>query len=453
MDRLMLSELAEMLGCPLVGADVLVDAVASDSRKLPRNALFVALRGARFDGHDFLPAAREAGAVAAMVDRPGDWGLPYLLVEDTRRALGQLAAAWRRRLGLPVVAITGSNGKTTTKEMTAAILAHCGPTLSTEGNLNNDIGLPLTLLRLGRVHENVVVEMGASAAGEIAYLAGLAQPNVGVITNAGPAHLQGFGSLEGVARAKGELLQALPPTATAVINADDAFAPLWLGFAGQRRVLDFGIERPAAVRAEQIDGGRFVLCTPKGKAWVRLPLPGRHNVLNALAAAAAALALDASLELIVAGLEKVAAVPGRLLRRQAAHGAWLLDDTYNANPSSLRAGLEVLAAESSERWLVLGDMAELGAQAARLHAEAGQLARRLGVHRLFAVGPLAASAAEQFGSGGEHFENKTDLIARLTELLQPGVTLLVKGSRSSGMEQVVEALLAAQPPRQVSLGN
>lgn len=453
MDRVMLSELAAILGSPMSGDDLPLAAVATDSRQLPHGALFVALRGERFDGHDFIGRARAAGAAAALVERPGDWGLPYLLVEDSRLALGQLAAAWRRRLGLPLVAVTGSNGKTTVKEMTAAILRQQGPTLSTAGNFNNDIGLPLTLLGLGAEHEHAVVEMGASGAGEIAYLAGLAQPTVGVITNAGPAHLEGFGSLEGVARGKGELLQALPADAVAVFNADDAYAALWREFADGRRVLDFGIERPAAVRAQDMAGSQFNLHTPAGKAAVELPLPGRHNIMNALAAAAAATALAVPLPLIVAGLEAMADVPGRLQRRQAPHGAWLLDDTYNANPNSLRVGLEVLATESSERWLVLGDMAELGPEAAVLHAEAGELARSLGVHRLFTIGALAAAAAARFGCCGEHFDDKADLIARLTELLQPGVTVLVKGSRSSGMEQVVDALLAAQPWQRASMGN
>lgn len=450
MDRLTLSELAAMLGSPLTGEERLIDTITTDSRQLPANALFVALRGERFDGHDFVAAAREAGAAAVLVERSGDWGLPYLVVDDTRHALGQLAAAWRQRVGLPVVAITGSNGKTTVKEMTAAILRQSGSTLSTEGNLNNEIGLPLTLLRLSEAHRYGVVEMGASGAGEIAYLAGLAQPNVGVITNAGPAHLQGFGSLDGVAQGKGELMQALPATAIAVFNADDVYAPLWRRLAGGRQVIDFGITQSAAVRAQDIFGSQFTLRTPAGEAVVHLPLPGRHNILNALAAAAAATALGLPLAAIVAGLETAPNVPGRLSKQQAAHGAWVLDDSYNANPNSLRVGLEVLAAESSERWLVLGDMGELGPDAELLHEQAGEMAQSLGVHRLFTCGRLSAAAAARFGCCGEHFENKTDLIHRLRELLQPGVTVLVKGSRSSGMEQVVEALLLTQPWQQAS---
>ncbi|HEX5513988.1 MAG TPA: UDP-N-acetylmuramoyl-tripeptide--D-alanyl-D-alanine ligase [Gammaproteobacteria bacterium] len=445
MDTLMLSEIAALLDAPLVGADTRIEAVATDSRSLPAGALFVALRGERFDGHDFIAQALTAGAAAVLVDRPGDWGLPSLLVDDTRLALGRLASAWRQRLPVKLVAVTGSNGKTTVKEMTAAIMRQCGPTLATAGNLNNDIGMPLTLLRLTGEHAYAVVEMGASSLGEIDYLARLARPDVGIINNAGPAHLEGFGSQDAVARGKGEMVQALGPDAAAVINADDAYAPLWREYAAGRRVLDFAIEQPAAISARAIDGSRFILRTPTGEAVVTLPLPGRHNILNALAAAAAAIALGVPLAQIVTGLEAVPSVKGRLTRRAAVAGAWLLDDSYNANPNSLRAGLQVLAGEAGERWLVLGDMAELGPEAEALHAQAGETALALGIHRLFAVGRLAPAAAARFGGRGESFDSKAALLARLMELLEPGVTVLVKGSRSSGMEQVVEALLPAEP--------
>lgn len=444
MGPLNLSDIAALLGGAQVGADVQVESVTTDSRALSPASLFIALRGERFDGHDFITQAHAGGAVAALVERSGTWPLPHVLVDDTRLALGRLAAAVRARLPVRVVGVTGSNGKTTVKEMTAAILRQVGPTLATTGNLNNDIGVPLTLLRLTADHDYAVVEMGASSAGEIDYLVQLARPDVGLVNNAGPAHLAGFGSQDGVARGKGEMFLALAPEAVAVINADDGYAPLWREYAGSRRIIDFGINQPAAVRAEAIDGNRFLLCTPAGEARVTLPLVGRHNIMNALAAAAAATALDIPLSQIAAGLAAVPAIKGRLDRRPALAGAWLLDDTYNANPNSLRAGLEVLAAEPGERWLVLGDMGELGPEAEALHAQAGEWALAAGVRRLFAVGRLAPAAAQRFGCHGECFDSKTALITRLAENLRPGVTVLVKGSRSSGMEQVVEALLAAE---------
>lgn len=445
MKPLMLSEIARLLDAEWRGADVQVVTVATDTRKLPAGSLFVALRGERFDAHDFMEQARDAGAAAALVDRAGEWPLPYVLVNDTRQALGRLAAALRARLTVKVIGVTGSNGKTTVKEMTASILRRVGPTLFTEGNLNNDIGVPLTLFRISEQDAYAVVEMGANHLGEIDYLARIAQPDVGVVTNAGSAHLEGFGSKQGIARGKGELFQALPVSATAVINADDAYADLWRQLADNRRVIDFAIDKPAAVSAHGIDGSRFLLRTPAGETAVSLPLPGRHNIMNALAAAAAATALDLPLPTIAAGLAATPVVKGRLNRRDALQGAIVLDDTYNANPNSLRAGLDVLAAERGERWLVLGDMAELGPDAEELHAQAGEWALARGVYRLFTVGRLAAAASKRFGGHGEHFTNKTALISRLADELRPGVTVLIKGSRSSGMEQVVEALLVTDP--------
>jgi len=444
MKALLLSEVAALLNKAWTGPELRLASVMTDSRKPQENSLFVALCGERFDGHDFIEQARSAGARAALVERDGDWGLPCLVVEDTRLALGQLAAALRAQLPVQLVGVTGSNGKTTVKEMIAAILREGAPTLATEGNLNNAIGVPLTLLRLDVEHAFGVIEMGASSQGEIAYLTELVRPAVGVITNVGPSHLHGFGSLIGVAQAKGELLQGLAAESVAVINADDDQAPLWRRLAGGRRVIDFGMTQPAAVSAQNVVGSGFQLQTPVGEVPVQLPLPGRHNIMNALAAAAAALALSIPLAQIASGLAAVPSIPGRLNRRAARAGASLLDDSYNANPSSLRAGLDVLAAEPGQRWLVLGDMGELGEAELDLHAQAGLLAQERGVQRLFAVGRLAPAAAESFGAGGEVFESKAALIERLLELLQPTATILVKGSRSSGMEQVVEALLAPE---------
>ncbi len=443
-----LSEAAPALGAERVGPDVTVSGVATDSRGLAPGALFVALEGERFDGHAFLEQARAAGASAALVRRGAQTTLPRLEVADTRRALGALGAWWRERLALPVLAVTGSNGKTTVKQMLGAALGQAGPVLVTEGNLNNDIGVPLTLLRLTSRHRFAVIELGANHPGEIAYLAGLARPRVGVVTNAAPAHLEGFGDVAGVARAKGELFEALPEDGVAVINADDPYADLWRRRAGRCRQLSFGLQAPADVTArwEPVSGGtRLEVRTPAGATTVRLPLAGQHNVMNALAAAAGTLALGLELGAVREGLERAAHVSGRLQPRRARCGARILDDTYNANPASLAAALEVLAAGSGERWLVLGDMGELGADAETLHREAGRAARAAGVSRLFALGPLAAAASEAFGSGARHYTDAAALAADVHGGLHPEVRVLVKGSRSMHMERVVEALLDGAP--------
>ncbi len=442
MQPMKLSELARIVAGGLSGPDEEFSGVSTDSRNVTPGQLFVALSGPNFDGHDYIAAAAAAGAAAVLVGRAGDWPLPACQVADTRLALGDLARALRRGGRARVVGVTGSNGKTTVKEMLAAILSLDGPTLATAGNLNNDIGVPLTFFRLGPEHRYAVIEMGANHRGEIDYLTRIAEPDVGLVNNAGAAHLEGFGGFDGVARGKGELFAALPPRAVAVINADDRYAALWRELAGERRLLDFGIDRPAAVRAMAIGADGFRLQTPVGELPVALALPGRHNVMNALAAAAAALALDIPLATIAAGLAAVAPVQGRLNWKPARNGACLLDDTYNANPSSLLTALEVLAARSERRWLVLGDMAELGADSQALHTEVAAQARAAGVSRLFSVGRWAGAAAEAFGDGGRHFADKQALIEALLAELGPGVAVLVKGSRSAAMEQVVAALCA-----------
>jgi UDP-N-acetylmuramoyl-tripeptide--D-alanyl-D-alanine ligase len=315
----------------------------------------------------------------------------------------------------------------------------------TQGNLNNDIGVPLTLFRLGAEHEYAVLELGANHPGEIAYLADLAQPTVGVVNNAGPAHLEGFGDLSGVAEAKGELFARLAPDAVCIVNADDAFARLWQSMASPRRIISFGVSTAADVRAEwtgDIGGSDVELMTPAGAAALHLALPGRHNVMNALAATAAALALDIALENIVRGLAGVRPVGGRWQSQPAINGARLIDDTYNANPASLQAALDLLSKADAETWLVLGDMGELGEAGERLHRKVGKEARQAGVQRLFALGELATQAAETFGSGAESFADLDRLNARLKGLVRAGVVILVKGSRAMRMERVVEALSA-----------
>jgi UDP-N-acetylmuramoyl-tripeptide--D-alanyl-D-alanine ligase len=450
-----LSAAARMVAGRHVGPDRSVNGVATDTRLLNRGDLFVALQGPRFDGHDFLEQARTRGAAGALVEREQQAMLPLIVVPDTLRALGRLAASWRERLDAMLVAVTGSNGKTSVKDMLAAILAQAGPVLATEGNLNNEIGLPMTLLRLRQSDRYAVLEMGANHPGEIGYLTRIARPSVAIITNAGLAHLEGFGDVEGVARAKGEILEGLRPGGVAVVNADDPFRSLWLDLAGSRRIMTFGVERPADVVAQadgietDLAGGRFTtrfrVSTPAGGLNVRMSLIGLHNVRNALAASAAALAAGASLQQIEGGLAAVRAVPGRLEPRVGLAGAWVIDDTYNANPSSLAAALDALSRVTSERWLVLGDMAELGEGAHLLHANGGRLARERGFRRLLGVGGLSRSSADAFGPGGEAFRGRPALIGALREQMRPGVLVLVKGSRASRMEEVVDALLAQAP--------
>jgi UDP-N-acetylmuramoyl-tripeptide--D-alanyl-D-alanine ligase len=353
-----------------------------------------------------------------------------------------------------VIGVAGSNGKTSTKEMTAAIMARSGACLATRGNLNNHIGVPLTLLRLASEHRCAVIEMGANQTGDVAALVELAAPTIGLITNAGAEHLEGFGTLEAAARAEGEMVEGLPAAGTAVINADDPYAPLWRGLT-RAQVVTFGMSPDAAWRAEgvhfkvDVQGfrTRFTLVSPHGSAAVMLELAGRHNVMNALGAAAAAAAAGASLEHIVTGLATVRAVPGRLQFKRALGGAWLIDDSYNANPSSVRAGIEVLAQLDGKKWLVLGDMAELGDFATESHAEIGAFARTHGVERLFATGALTAGAVESFGAGGEWFPDAQALAAALIARADAGVRMLIKGSRMNRLERVVEALTQAAGPR------
>lgn len=453
--QLSLTEVAALVDGRLVdgqqagsnGAHGTVTGVSSDSRTLRPGELFVALRGPRFDGHHHLADALAAGAAGALVAETGDTPLAQVLVDDTRLALGRLARGWRRRCATPTVAVTGSNGKTTVKEMVAAILATAGPTLATRGNLNNDIGVPLTLLRLTPAHRYAVVEMGANHPGEIAYLTALAEPNVALVNNAGPAHLEGFGDIPGVARAKGEIYSGLGPTGTAVFNGDDPQAEVWSALTAGHRAVRFGIDRHGLeVRAEQIGndaghgGQRFDLVTPSGGASVELSLPGRHNLYNALAAAAAAHALGLPAASIAAGLKQVVPVAGRLNFSRGHAGAALMDDTYNANPASLEAALAVLQQRPGRHILVLGDLAELGPDAEAIHRRIGRDARRYGVDALYASGPLSGLSALAFGDCGHRFDDLPALVAAVRGQMDSGVSVLVKGSRSAAMERVTAAL-------------
>ncbi|MCC7460826.1 MAG: UDP-N-acetylmuramoyl-tripeptide--D-alanyl-D-alanine ligase [Gammaproteobacteria bacterium] len=455
--RRRLADLAAAAGGTLHGADATFAEVVIDSRHIAAGDLFVALPGTRADGHDFVAAAAAAGAAGALVARRVDAALAQIVVADVAAALSRAARAWRAAFSGSVLAVAGSNGKTTTKEMLAAILAQGGVTLATRGNLNNELGVPLTLLRLAPCQRAAVIEIGANHPGEVAALAALADPHIGLVTNAGAEHLAGFGSIEGVARAEGELFAALPSTGTAIINVDDVYAPLWRGMT-RAGVVGFGFAAGADVRAAglRFDVGargcvaHFELSAPAGRCAVELALAGRHNVQNALGAAAAALAAGASLSHVAAGLAAMRAVGGRLQFRPAHSGAWLIDDSYNANPSSVRAAIDVLADLGGRRWLVLGDMGELGDYAAGSHRDAGRYARARGVERLYAHGPLAALAAREFGSGAQCFDAVEPLLRALRADLAPGVRLLIKGSRLNHLERVVAALAdnsdAAAPP-------
>jgi len=444
-------EAAVAVGGEALGGDPVFTRVITDSRAVAVGDLFVALRGERYDGHDFVANALRAGAAAAMVAsdaREKLFGLeaPLLVVPDTRRALGDLAAHWRSRFRIPLVGLTGSNGKTTVKEMLASILREEAgadeAVLATEGNLNNDIGLPLMLLRLRAGHRYAVIEMGMNHLGEISYLTRLARPDVAIVTNVGRAHMEFLGSRERIARAKGEIFEGLSPGGVAVINADDEFAPAFRGAVQGHPVMDFGLEQPARVGARYrltAEGALVSLRLPAGSIDVILRVPGVHNVRNALAAAAAASALSVAPEVIGRGLSKFSGVKGRLQRKAGIYGASLIDDTYNANPEAVSAALSVLAAAPGPRILVLGDMGELGPESYRFHAEIGERARSSGIETLFALGEASVHAVRAFGPGAAHFERIEDLLARLENLLAPGVTVLVKGSRFMQMERVVRS--------------
>jgi len=449
MRALSLSELEQPLVARLRGEDQVFTGVATDSRVAGAGELFVALVGERFDGHAYLEQARERGAVAALVRVAATAPLPVLEVDDTQRALGLLGAYNRQLYRGPLVAITGSSGKTTVKNMVHAVLSRAGTTLATEGNFNNEIGVPLTLLRLAPGVEYAVIEMGAAKAGDIAWLCELARPTVALLLNAGPAHLEGFGSVEGVAAAKGEIFDGLGAGDTAVINADQSWSRQWRKRAGSAAVVDFGLEQPAAVSARDIqnrglEGVAFTASTPAGDMAIRLALPGVHNVANALAAVAVGLACGVALTSIRDGLESLQPVAGRLRSASVPGGATVIDDCYNANPGSVRAAIDMLAGCPGRRTLVLGAMRELGERSATLHREMGEYARAAGIDRLWGAGPELADCVAAFGAGGRHFDDRAALVAALPGEFGPQDTVLIKGSRSAGMELVLHAMQAGE---------
>ena len=435
----------------LVGNNTHFSGVTTDSRQLRSGELFIALRGENFDGHQFVATAAEHGAAAAVVDVDGldslkDCGLPLVVVSDTRLALGALAADWRSRFDLPLVAVTGSNGKTTSKEMIASILkaAFGDAVLSTQGNFNNDIGLPLTLLGLDATHRAAIIEMGMNHPGEIGYLTGIARPTVALVTNAQRAHLAGMGSIESIAVEKGSVFSGLSAQGVAVFNAEDGWADIWRTQSAGCQTMTFALEAEADVTGSYLAHGlenHLTISAQDEHIEVALALPGAHNARNALGAAAAALAAGVPLTAVRDGLTAFRGIKGRLQRRAGLNGSTLLDDSYNANPDSVRAGIDVLAATVGKKILVLGDMGEIGDMAGQFHDEVGGYAKSQGVDCLLALGDTSALAAHNFGGGGQHFKKIESLIEALAGELTGETTVLIKGSRFMRMERVVEAVL------------
>jgi len=442
-----LSEAAIVTKGRVVGQDVLFNSVGTDSRSLSQGQLFVALKGEHFDGHAYVQQSLAQGALAAMVSV--DDGLsPALLVADTRLSLGDLAAHWRQKFTLPLAAITGSNGKTTVKEMLASILRVAtgdeGTILATQGNLNNDIGLPLTLLKLRQQHRYAVVEMGMNHTGEISYLTKISRPTVALINNATSAHLGGLGSVEAIAKAKGEIFEGLAAEGIAVINVDDVFAPLWKKLAAPHPVMTFGLDGGADVSADyqlHANGSDVQMHTPDGATEFHLPVSGLHNIRNALAAATTALAMQIPLAVIAQGLANFGGVKGRLQHRAGVNGALVIDDSYNANPASVKAAIDVLVVRPEEKLLVLGDMGELGTDAAKMHAEIGSYSKSAGIKTLYALGDLSRETAKAFGTGAQHYATPEALVHDLAQNMKTGVTVLVKGSRFMQMERVVKLIV------------
>ncbi len=440
-----LSEAAIATHGIVIGNDVEFTSVGTDSRAITQGQLFVALKGENFDGHDYVAQSLAQGAAAALIEN--NENAPAVKVKDARLALGDLAAYWRKKINAPIVAITGSNGKTTVKEMLAAILkvaaGRDSKVLATQGNLNNDIGMPLTLLRADSHHSYVVLEMGMNHSGEISYLTNIAKPNVALVNNAGLAHVGELGSVEAIAQAKGEIFQGLTLDGTAIINADDVYSDLWKSLASKYQQITFGLEATADVTATyELNGStsHVKLKAPNGEVDFTLPASGLHNVRNALAASTAAIALNVSLQSIAEGLSGFAGAKGRLQQKQGKFDARVIDDTYNANPASMKAAVDVLSAREGKRFMVMGDMGELGADAGLMHAEIGSYAKQSGIDALFVLGDLSQEAVKAFGSGAQHFENAESLSDAVLNRMDKLTTVLVKGSRFMRMERVVDKI-------------
>ena len=441
---MMLSEIAKAVNGRMIGTDVQIQSVGSDSRHIAKNQLFIGIKGEHFDGNSYALEAIKQGAAAVLVSDSNTQANPAIVVQDTRLALGQLAKHWREKFKIPLVAVTGSNGKTTVKEMIVAILIAANKNvLATQGNLNNDIGLPMTLLNLRAGHDVAVIEMGMNHLGEIDYLTRLATPTVAVITNAGTAHIGELGSRDNIAKAKGEIFAGLSDDGIAVINADDAYNDYWLSLNANRTLMTFGLNLADDVSATFVekDGmSEITLNTRSGSVTFNLAMLGKHNISNALAASACAVSLGISNKDIASGLSDMQAVKGRLQRKGGLNGAALIDDTYNANPDSMRAAIDVLAAHQDSIF-VMGDMAELGADAAQMHADIGFYAKQKGIGKMYAFGELSQLAANEYGTKAQHFLSIDALIEAIKIEMKQGVTVLVKGSRFMKMERVVNEIV------------
>jgi UDP-N-acetylmuramoyl-tripeptide--D-alanyl-D-alanine ligase len=442
---MMLSEIAKAVNGRMIGDDVLFESVGSDSRHIAKNQLFVGIKGEHFDGNAFAIEAIKQGAAAALVSDESTQANPAVVVSDTRLALGKMSKHWRQKFELPLVAVTGSNGKTTVKEMIASILAVTYKSvLATQGNLNNDIGMPLTLLKIRAQHAAAVIEMGMNHEGEIRYLTNLAQPMVALVNNAGTAHIGELGSREAIARAKGEIYEGLKADGIAVINIDDDFAGYWKSLIKDKSIITFGLTMTADVSATyEINGNQtqINLKTPNGQVEFKLSVLGVHNIHNALAASAVAVALGISNADIARGLATFGAVKGRLNWLQGYNGAIVIDDTYNANPDSMKAAIDVLASQNALQIFVMGDMAELGADAMQMHADIGLYAKQKGINQLFTLGELSKLATKEFGENAQHFSTLETLITSLKPFMKKNVAVLVKGSRFMKMERVVNKIL------------
>ncbi len=451
MISMLLSKAATAIESNYDGEDILFSGCSIDSRTIEKGNLFIAINGENFDGHDYVPMAEEKGAAALLLEREVSHDKPLLKVKDTRKAMGLLARSWREEMMVPVVAITGSNGKTTVKEMVTSILSELSDVHATSGNLNNDIGVPLTLFGFDKKHQYAVIEMGANHPGEIEWLSAIARPDVAVITQCAPAHLEGFGDIDGVAKAKAEIYSGLQPAGEAIINADDDYAEFWTKQCKSLNQLSFGIESTNAdIRAKNIKivkqaaSTDFELVCSTGAIKIRLPLSGTHNVMNALAAAACCLSLNVPLQTIKTGFEKMSPVKGRLQIKPGMQGARIIDDTYNANPTSLKAALKVLSSYEGMRYMVMGDMGELGDEAIDFHYDAGIAIKQADIEGLFTIGELSVKAMQAYGDDALHFESYEALNKMLIALLSKDTTILVKGSREMQMERVVSTLTEEQ---------
>ena len=448
MINMLLSEAAKTVGASLNGEDIVFHGCSTDSRTIEKGNLFIALEGEYFDGHQYISVAEKKGASSLIVDRETPNTKPFIKVNNTRLAMGLLAKSWREKITIPLIAITGSNGKTTVKEMATSILSTVSSVHATSGNLNNDIGVPKTLFGLNKNHNYAVIEMGANSLGEIEWLSKISSPNVAVITQCAPAHLEGFKNIESVAKAKAEIYLGLQSSGTAIINADDVYADFWRNSCKQINQITFGISSKSAdVRAEKIESCaddlsvRFVLVTGNDSVEICLPIYGEHNVMNALAAAACCKSLNISLQSIKNGLENIRSIKGRLEIKIGKKQARIIDDTYNANPTSLDAAIDALCSFNGSHYIVLGDMGELGDKAKMFHKEVGVLAKKKNIDGLFTIGELSVNASDNFGKGAFHFDNYDDLGKSLIKILDKDNTILVKGSRSMKMECVVSSLL------------